>query len=212
MLSQTKMEGDDLDTYTATFNYWLELAGWERDAQGTMLMYKRGLKSGLLTKIIERSNPRPNTLDGWQEAARIHHAIWVELKDIRTNAPPPNRWGNFRRQGQRKQRDPDAMDVDSINLQKTGRLSDEDKARLIKENKCFYCKEVGHISRNCPKKKKKNDSRPPAKARTTDTESIADSEATAVTNKDSILSGIKDLSQQERDELYADLCLEDQDF
>jgi hypothetical protein len=97
------------------------------------------------------------------------------------------------------------MDVDSISI---GALSKQEKDRLIKENKCFYCKEAGHVSKNCPKKKKK----PSTSARVTDTASEADTEATVVTAKDSLLSGIKDLTQQERDELYADLCLEDQDF
>jgi hypothetical protein len=34
------------------------------------------------------------------------------------------------------------------------RLMQEDRQRLLQENKCFYCKESGHIAINCPKKDK----------------------------------------------------------
>ena len=42
------------------------------------------------------------------------------------------------------------MEVDTI---KTGRLSEEEKAKLLKEGRCFRCKKMGHLSRNCPDKK-----------------------------------------------------------
>ena len=42
------------------------------------------------------------------------------------------------------------MEVDAI---KTGRLSDEERAKLLKEGQCFRCKKTGHLSRNCPDKK-----------------------------------------------------------
>jgi hypothetical protein len=32
-------------------------------------------------------------------------------------------------------------------------LSDLDKSQLMQEGRCFNCKEVGHLSRNCPRKK-----------------------------------------------------------
>lgn len=41
------------------------------------------------------------------------------------------------------------------NSKKTGsglKLSKEEKDTLFKENKCLYCKEVGHFARDCPKK------------------------------------------------------------
>ena len=37
---------------------------------------------------------------------------------------------------------------------KAGGLSDEERIRLVKEGKCFYCKESGHLSRECPVKKR----------------------------------------------------------
>ena len=42
------------------------------------------------------------------------------------------------------------MDVDTTRL--GGALTDEEKRKLQQENKCFYCKIKGHISKNYRKK------------------------------------------------------------
>ena len=60
-----QMKGDDLDTYLATFEHLRQSAGWERDVQGTLLMLHRGLNKALCRAIIERTDPRPVTLDDW---------------------------------------------------------------------------------------------------------------------------------------------------
>jgi hypothetical protein len=52
----------------------------------------------------------------------------------------------------KRQRDPDAMDIDAIRI--TGKLSDEERTRLMKEGRCFCCKKLGHMSRACPEKGK----------------------------------------------------------
>lgn len=37
---------------------------------------------------------------------------------------------------------------------KSGKLSDETRIQLMKEGRCFYCKEIGHLSLECPVKKR----------------------------------------------------------
>jgi hypothetical protein len=51
--------------------------------------------------------------------------------------------GNF---GRPRPRDPDAMDVDRVQV--TG-LSTEECAQLYEERKCFHCKKPGHMARDC---------------------------------------------------------------
>ena len=51
----------------------------------------------------------------------------------------------------RRERDPNAMEVDAL---KTDRLSKEEREKLSKEGRCFQCKKQGHMSRDCPDKKK----------------------------------------------------------
>ena len=45
------------------------------------------------------------------------------------------------------------MDVDVMTL--------EERSSLMKKGACFYCKERGHISKECPKKQNRNYGKPP---------------------------------------------------
>ena len=45
------------------------------------------------------------------------------------------------------------MDVDAATL---AAIAAEEKQRLMKEGRCYNCKKMGHISRNCPTKADKN--------------------------------------------------------
>ena len=45
------------------------------------------------------------------------------------------------------------MDVDAATL---ATIAAEEKQRLMKEGRCYNCKKMGHISRNCPTKTNKN--------------------------------------------------------
>ena len=41
------------------------------------------------------------------------------------------------------------MDIDALTF--------EERTELMKEGKCFNCRSTGHISKDCPKKKKKTE-------------------------------------------------------
>jgi Retrotransposon gag protein len=56
-LINIQIKGEDLDTYISMFHHLRERAGWEPDAQGTILMFRWGLKCPLATTIIERMHP-----------------------------------------------------------------------------------------------------------------------------------------------------------
>ena len=45
------------------------------------------------------------------------------------------------------------MDVDTAML---ATIAAEEKQKLLKEGRCFNCKKLGHISRNCPTKTDRN--------------------------------------------------------
>jgi hypothetical protein len=44
------------------------------------------------------------------------------------------------------------MDIDTIRT--TGKLTDEECTKLMKEGRCFRCRKLGHMSRACPDKGK----------------------------------------------------------
>ena len=47
-----KMQGNDLDTYIATFDHLRETGQWERDLKGTILLFRRGLNPALANAVI----------------------------------------------------------------------------------------------------------------------------------------------------------------
>jgi hypothetical protein len=77
-----KMQGNDLDTYIATFNHLRQTVEWEQDLRGTILLFQRGLHPALAQVVLNRTIPRPVTFEDWTNAARHQHAIWVELRAV----------------------------------------------------------------------------------------------------------------------------------
>jgi hypothetical protein len=120
------------------------------------------------------------------------------------------------------------MQLDAV---KTRRMTDEEWAKLVEEGRCFGCKEKGHLYANCekrPKRKGKGKGRQPntrPRARAADaTPSIEEvpsegedeakeAEAPPAYTKKNIMTAIKKLSMEEREDLLDTMALEsDQDF
>jgi hypothetical protein len=64
-----KMQGEDLDTYIVMFDHLQAVAQWERDSRGMILLFRMGLNPALAQAVINRTIPRPETLDNWANAA-----------------------------------------------------------------------------------------------------------------------------------------------
>jgi hypothetical protein len=158
-LTKMELNMDKVDTSITLFKHLIREAGWGPDAEGTIKLFQDILPVRLHRTIRQRET-LPATLDEWYDATRKTVQRWQDLNDnigpkggpghisTRANrmrgyqkAPPPKR-----------QRDPDAMDIDAIRT--TGKLSDEECTRLMKEGRCFRCKKLGHMSRACPEKGK----------------------------------------------------------
>ena len=110
------------------------------------------------------------------------------------------------------------MDVDLAELGK-GRMSEAKRKRLQVEERCFFCKAQGHMSRQCPKKggctgNTQNPVHPrPVAAQTTEIDEDAPvSTNTVVTTPDrkAVLKGILGMSAEERTQLLDELILNDQ--
>ena len=65
---------------------------------------------------------------------------WGKKKESEKFKP---RWNTRKK---KKERDPDAMDVDFSQMTK------EKKERLMKSGSCFKCEQQGHLSKDCPKR------------------------------------------------------------
>jgi hypothetical protein len=122
--------------------------GSESGFSNTLLGHRAGSPS-LLTLL----GPNPKTAAGFRShLIQASTGAWRGGKgniSMRENLfrgildPRTQPKGNF---GRPRPRDPDAMDVDRVQV--TG-LSTEERAQLYEERKCFHCKKPGHIARDC---------------------------------------------------------------
>jgi Zinc knuckle len=178
----------------------------------------------------------PETMLQWQQAARDEIRKYLAKKAILSFRPSMGNQGSLgtrnqwqRRFGQRRlggsssSRDPNAMDVDAITTRNP--LSEEEKKRLMAEGRCFFCKQQGHMSRNCPKKPSRQNAAPtspqparnappPPRARA----ARADDEETVVAapepkdGVDDVINSIGHLNEGERQELIDKLFAGGKDF
>ncbi|KAH9457684.1 hypothetical protein Pst134EB_010004 [Puccinia striiformis f. sp. tritici] len=136
-LKQTKSVSD----YTHQFNIHANYAGWE---VGTLIsQYRQGLKSNVrLALLISRTE-----FTTLAEISNLSLKIDNELNGTEAHATPST--------STTPAVDPNAMDLSAIN----GRLSDAEKARMMKAGLCFRCWTRGHLARDCPEKNGKGKSK-----------------------------------------------------
>jgi Zinc knuckle len=90
------------------------------------------------------------------------------------------------------------MDIDVTTTQ-SNRTPDPDHENLICEGCCFYCKEQGHLSRECPKKKKQNTAGT-TRARVTETSEVTATTTLTSSNKptnEEVAKTLKAMSDEE---------------
>ena len=76
LLQRLEMKENDLDGYIATFKTLIKKAGRDQDEVGHVYVFKQGLKTWLLQKVMAW-RPLPYTLDQWQ---------WTACKEVATDA------------------------------------------------------------------------------------------------------------------------------
>ena len=155
-------QGPDLDSFIARFKELVDRADVDPDNRGTIEIFKHALSHGLIRAVIGSPNFKPlspwGTLDEWIKEAQEQH---IKYKHSLPFRPSSNqvRQGlyqalKYKKNGGQGRRTTsqggDAMDIDSA---RTSNLTEDQKATLMKENKCFYCQHKGHRAADCFKKK-----------------------------------------------------------
>ena len=174
-LHDLKMKGEDIDTYNATFDNLCKRAKWDQDHPGVVDLYRAGLRVGTLNAILGR-DVWPETLNEWQLAARNEIRKYL----IKRMLLPPRggaraAFGNRGQwqqafghrgpsQGGSRPRDPNAMDVDTTQIDAT---YTEEQKQLMKEGRCFFCKKQGHLRRSCPDQRRRAQQKPTEARETT---------------------------------------------
>ena len=101
------------------------------------------------------------------------------------------------------------MDVDCITI---NALTAEEKADCMKKGLCFFCKQAGHMTKHCPKKKSnqnqqgkpKDQQKPPTSAWAAAPEQDKEDkeETKDKDTRETLLRGVKNLSEEDREVLF----------
>ena len=114
------------------------------DKLTAVTQFSTGLDRQLSTMILSMQSP-PDTLEEWIAKAKVFHNQKLRIDELKKGT----RYSNFRttnHSSPRTSTDPDAMEVDSVRLKK---LSPQERAKCMKEGRCFRCRKTGHDARNC---------------------------------------------------------------
>ena len=117
-------------------------------------LFQPAFNKPLLEKILD-SEMIPVTIQGWKNKAiqldnNYRRKMDILGKTCENCRQTVNNLGRrfFRpsnQQIQMQMKDPNAMDVDALSIKQ--------HEEAMRKGACFGCREVGHISRNCPKKR-----------------------------------------------------------
>jgi hypothetical protein len=127
-------------------------SGLDTTSAAVIDYFRESLNIPLQRRILSLENP-PKTLKDWYDWAakldnnfrRMQQILGRNDRGKTTNASekkkeePRRRW-NIQR------RDPDAMDIDA--------LTTEQREEMMRKGLCFVCRKPGHISKDCPDRKK----------------------------------------------------------
>jgi hypothetical protein len=94
----------------------------------------------------------PETLTKWVKLTQKYHSCWAMARAFGYQGKK-DAHGRFKshlnpQKPKKKERDPDTMDVDYT------QMSQDKKEQLMKSGSCFWCEKQGHLSKDCPTKKK----------------------------------------------------------
>jgi Retrotransposon gag protein/Zinc knuckle len=142
--SLRKKKNESIDKHIARFKMLAAKLKIDTTNPLSIELFKETLPWGLTLELMRLETPL-KTIDDWYEwAATIDH--WFH----KVNRVIEQTRGNSRKEKTpqwkyyfpRKERDPNAMDVN--------RLTIEERNKLIKEGRCFKCRNMGHRANKCP--------------------------------------------------------------
>jgi Zinc knuckle len=198
------MAPNQLDDYNAKFNLLTKLAGWERDGQGTMRLWRQGLVKPLLDAILSQQ-ARPDTLDEWQELANEEQGRWLE-KCHKLDRHPSRKMDKaqlLKALNNRRRQNPQNDDRMDVNL---ASVEDPERAKLRAEGKCFICQQKGHRAYRCPKRQGRKPNPLEESAKIHEVKVIDEAKEDV---RGDICKNMKQLSKEERYDLLAKLVDED---
>ena len=222
------MKGQEVDKYINKFEDLIVLAERDRTEQGSVELFWDGLLSEIYLKIMNQSFLL-QTIDQWQGFARDEVGVGLEIESWVGKNPNPKaptrdnqtkyltKFESVLRPNLRKERDPDAMDVNTIKTEDKQRVfkkrtleeqKKHDQAR--KEGKCYKCFKSGHLAKNCREKAPSTRTwKVQVKTEESNIEKSDQEERPLAYEEKDLIKAIKAMSSEKKDALLKWLLLKD---
>jgi len=156
-MKELKMGNTSIEEHVAKFKMLVTKSKLAKN-DAVAEYFRETLPIALQRNILSLSEP-PTTLDDWYKWAIKLQNNFIRMKSAISKTQ--NRGGNTTSNSNKKstekgprrfyfdqsQKDPNAMDVDY--------MSTEERNDLMRRGACFICKTIGHLSKDCPNRKKK---------------------------------------------------------
>ena len=129
------LKHSNTEDYCSQFESYRSISGLSNVEVFRQLFYN-GLPEGLKQKIIAIDPENTNSCEKLYACARRLDSQWkISMGDRRKHGGGSGGGGNYRGGFQKKNQG-----------QRLRRLTDADRAQLMKEGRCFRCREIGHMA------------------------------------------------------------------